>query len=310
MRRRTIFGSGLSHEQEFYGVPCANPDNNIHQLATHQQEWGDECWICLSSWADSLPWHRSGLDSARYNDDGALFTYLRLPDELKSKPRFSVTYNNVWNEPGVDGYISELFGIELGESKDPDSYPYYRLNRKEKPNVIIPVLRQRICYGPQIKDCPIFLEVIYKEFRREINWRGLDTVEDISTDDLKWLLRVIDLLHGKEGLGPFDDSISALDSLSAKARIRLKDFITAAERLAQNESKFSILKLCNNYGWRKGKAAQSRDLYYKFLSDIKSEGGAEKAEMADKVIREAFATAKKNKKVAGETTIETVNGAD
>ena|SRR5215208_5794012 len=134
MLRRREFG-GVAHDIEVYSVPCKNPEK--HKETTKVVQWGEECWMCITCWHDKLPWIRSALDERHYADDESLLTYLRLSKEDKSKPRFSVTYNNVWNVTGKDGYVSELFGIEMGESEKIESYPYYRLSRKAKPIAVL-----------------------------------------------------------------------------------------------------------------------------------------------------------------------------
>lgn len=198
MSIRHIFGKN-PHDIETYNIPCQDPEK--HQEYTYQEEWDAVCWYCHSKWYESLPWVRSSLETLRYDDDKALMSLLRVADDIQKKKRLTVVYRNCWEHLDADhqNYISELFGIEIGESKDPDSYPYWRLTKKASPNLIIPIIRHRICYEPQMKEYPIYLEIVYTGFHREINMHGFDSVEDLSMSDLKYLLRALDWLHDKDG---------------------------------------------------------------------------------------------------------------
>jgi hypothetical protein len=197
MRRRRTVG-GVQHDTEIYGVPCIEPEK--HKDSTKTQEWGDECWLCSVQWYDALPWVRSSLDALRYEDDEALLELLQVPEDARKKKRLTVAYRNCWGNLDADhqNYTCELFGIEMGESENPDSYPYWRLTQKATPNMIIPILRDRICYEPKIKECPIYLEVVYSGFKREITMHGLDSVEDLIASDLKYLLRARNWLCDKD----------------------------------------------------------------------------------------------------------------
>lgn len=197
MRRRRTVG-GVQHDTEIYGVPCLEPKK--HKDSTKTQEWGDECWLCSVQWYEALPWVRSALDALYYEDDEALMTLLQVTEDARKKRRLTVVYRNCWGslDANHQGYICELFGIETGESKNPDSYPYSRLTQKASPNLIIPIFRERICYEPQIRECPIYLEIVSSGYHREIQMHGLDSVEDISLSNLEYLFRVRDWLLDKE----------------------------------------------------------------------------------------------------------------
>jgi hypothetical protein len=77
---------------------------------------------------------------ARNYDDGALLTLLRIRDELRESPRWVVTFNNCWEDDNPD-YVIEWFGIEVGETEDIESYPYYRLKAAARDNqkMLIPL---------------------------------------------------------------------------------------------------------------------------------------------------------------------------
>lgn len=197
MAIRRVFGKVI-HDFETYGAACE--DSEKHKEWIRTQEWGKECGYCHTKWYESLPWARSSFETRRYDNDESLMSLLQIDDDARKKKRLSVVYRNCWEHMGAgyENYISELLGIETGELKDPDSYPYWRISKKAKPNLIIPVLRQRICYEPQMKECPVYLEIVYSGFNQQISIHGLNTVEDISMSHLNPILQARDWLVGKD----------------------------------------------------------------------------------------------------------------
>lgn len=196
-------GGRAPHDREIYGVPCKNPEK--HKDTTHTEDGVDECWYCVAQWYEALPWVRSSLDALRFDDDKALTALLRLPEDTQKKRRLTVVYKNCWEHlEDRQGYIAEVFCIEMGESKDPDSYPYWRVAQAARPNMMLPILRERICYEPQIKDCPIYLEVATSGFNRDLTMHGLDSIEDLSLSSLEPLLRVRDWLMDKDNNNELD----------------------------------------------------------------------------------------------------------
>ncbi|MEK6324711.1 MAG: hypothetical protein AABN33_23970 [Acidobacteriota bacterium] len=141
----------------------------------------------------------------RYDDDDGVLALLKVHNDVRKKNRRTVVYRDCWKEgdAGFEGYVCEFFGIEIGESKDADSYPYWRLTVKDKPSLIVPILRQRICYEPQITECPIYLEIIFQGFDYEIRFCGLDRDLDIKDQDLTPLLRARAFLFNQESLARY-----------------------------------------------------------------------------------------------------------
>jgi hypothetical protein len=141
----------------------------------------------------------------RYDNDDGVLALLKAADDVRKKNRRTIVYRNCWEQGGAgfEDYVCEFFGIEIGESKDPDSYPYWHLKVEDKPNLIVPILRQRICYEPQMTECPIYLEIIFQGFDRDIRLCGLDRDLEIQHQDLIPLLRARAFIFNQESLATY-----------------------------------------------------------------------------------------------------------
>lgn len=198
--RHAQFGR-VTHITEVFGdLPCKKPEQ--HQ---DYKTRDGECWLCNVNWRESLPWVRPALKQMRYDDDDAVLALLKVDDDLRKMNRRTVVYKDCWkqNGAGFEDYVCEFFGIEIGESKDPESYPYWHLTVKDKPNLIIPILRQRICYEPQMTKCPIYLEIVFQQSDYEIRFCGLDRDLEIKDKDLTPLLRARAFLFNQESLARY-----------------------------------------------------------------------------------------------------------
>lgn len=293
---------------ESYGIDCENREDEYHKNLTKPTEAGDECVICHGALLDKLPWKRPFGEASAYDDDDALLKLLRVPDDMYTKNRRTVVYAKCGPDKSNADYICEDFGIDIGEVEGIDSYPYWRISKKEKPNFLITLFRQRFCYtkhikpdNPQIAPCRIYLEVIRNGFRRDINLRGLDTVSNLTPEDIRPLMRLRAWLKSAS-----DGWELNMDNLPEKLRPKFKKLIEAAERLAQRDNpRFSILNLCNSYGGENSKR-QSRDIYYKFIRSVNAQSGPEIADRVERKIREAYDLARDNPRPKDESKSEVI----
>jgi hypothetical protein len=94
------------------------------------------------------------------NEDGALFAFVNSRKDVQQNYRYIVEIKDCWGDD-LKGYSCQLFGVDLEESGDPDSYPYWRiiLPDPKKANTIVHLLRYRICFEPQTANYPLYLEV-------------------------------------------------------------------------------------------------------------------------------------------------------
>jgi hypothetical protein len=198
--RHANYGEVIHITEVFGDLPCKDPERH-----KDYQTRDGECWYCAGKWRESLPWVRNGLKQMRYDDDGGVLALLKVPDDVRKKDRRTVVYKDCWKQDGVgfEDYVCEFFGIEIGDSKDPESYPFWHLTIEDKPNLIIPILRQRVCYEPQITECPIYLEIVFQKFDYEIRFCGLDRDLDITDQDLTPLLRARAFLFNQESLARY-----------------------------------------------------------------------------------------------------------
>ncbi|HYP25536.1 MAG TPA: hypothetical protein VE262_02365 [Blastocatellia bacterium] len=248
-------------------IPCDRPE--AHK-SYHKEKSG--CLVCKDFWYRSLPWVRS-FSSRHLDDDSGLLRFLNLPKDIRNEnARYSRVIKDFWIEYGKEweGYTCEHFGVELGEVDDPDSSPYLRIPIEDKPNLFIRLFRIRVCYEPQKVDCPLFLEVKLTGVRDyEISIKGLDADLDISTADVKYLMRAREFLLN---IDP-----EPLWGLQTKELItKLDGFKKAARQLGEEKIDFSKLNLCNWYGGRgEGKEAKykTRKPYYEFLKQVRAEAG-------------------------------------
>jgi hypothetical protein len=259
-----------SHSYEILAeIPCALPERH---KKWHRESWG--CLVCKDKWYRSLPWVSVGA-----KEDEALFSTLETSEadreDMRRKPRFSSEIKDYWIEHGEEwkGYTFEFYGIEIGESNNPDDYHFWRIKREAYPNLIIYQARMRICYEPQIKTLPIYLEIQYRGYNKQrISIEGLDARSEISMYDLRYLLKARDAYLGFEPQFGID---------SHDLQIKLNEFLEAAKRLGEKRLPFSVLSLCQWYGRQseeKPMLYKTRKPYYDFLKQVQAEEGEKKVE--------------------------------
>lgn len=258
--------------------PCKNPDR--HVIKDNKRR----CITCAQSWLKSLPWDSHSFHNRHRSNsiDDALLVQLGLKESLIKRTATVRDYISHYGE-SWRGYTCEYFGVEIGMSEDPDSYPYSRLVIEGVDrNFIILLLRERICYEPKNAECPVFLEILFQGFDYEVSIKGLSPRLEIGFTDLNPILRVREFAF--ENL--------ARTMKNPVLENKLQGFIMAAAKLGKNNERFSIPKLCKHYGQGKTAGYKSRDSYYSFLKVVGREEGSEMSERVAKRIHEAYEIAK------------------
>ncbi|MEK6409254.1 MAG: hypothetical protein AABN34_20200 [Acidobacteriota bacterium] len=175
-------------------ITVDHPGVECRQGGSHKNYHRPEgCSVCGYAWVASLPFYRP-----YQREDELLKVEHGISDEVEW---YKKIVRDPWGSEGKEwsGYIVEYFGPKLKEMDTPDDYLFWRIEDEQKPNVIIPLLRTRVCYDPQKKNIPIFLEFRYRGLVTSAI-RGMDSDLEIDARQLG------DLLHVRSRLLGFDSA--------------------------------------------------------------------------------------------------------
>jgi len=150
-----------------------------HRVLYHEPSGA--CLTCAYEWLSSLPFYRF----YEHEDDS-----LRVKFGIAENVEWYKKIIKDWDSEELRGYTVEFFGPNRGEIEDPDGYPYLRILDEQNPKLLIQLLRTRVCYEPQQRDTPIFLELLYEGFRVTSAIKGMNSNIEIGTQELEPLLRV------------------------------------------------------------------------------------------------------------------------
>jgi hypothetical protein len=272
------------YRRAIFGVPCQDPERDKEYLRRNEVTQRDECWSCDMDFERTLPWKRGRTDKTHY--DATQILLMKVREELRENVRHVVTYYDSW-EDDYPGYAIEWFGIEEGEFEDLDSYPYHRLVIGENPKLLVPILRERICHIPSMRDIPVYIEILNYGFDYDLKLCGLDPRVDMTLLDLKPMIKARDIYFNRPWMG--------LPLHNRKLWDRWKGFVRAAETLGSRGEGFTISNLCKYYNG--DQEYKSRDIYDGFLKAIEEEelDGEELSKEAAKKIRIAYDLARYEK---------------
>lgn len=224
----------VTYEASTFGVPCKNPEKHkdIGQWNEYTEQY--ECWQCNSTFERALPWNKGKFGTSPDGRDEATFALKGIGEELRNSKRRYVTYSDCWAE-NHPGYAIEWFGIDMGEHEDIESYQYERLVISEKPKLLVPILRERICHEPTMREAPVYLEIISYGSEYDVSIQGLDPRLDMTPLDLIPIIKARDIHFNRPPMG--------LALRNPKLWDTWKGFIKAAETLGSKGEPFSIPNL-------------------------------------------------------------------
>jgi hypothetical protein len=268
------------YRKAIFGVPCKDPERDKEYMRRNEVTGQNECLICDMDFEGTLPWKHGRIgrtDETHY--DATQMLLMKVRQELREKVRHVVTYYDCWEED-YPGYVIEWFGIEEGEFEDLNSYPYHRLVIGENPRLLVPILRERICYIPSMRDIPVYMEILNYGFDYDMKLCGLDPRVDMTLLDLRPMIKARDIYFNRPWMG--------LPLHNRKLWDRWKEFVRAAETLGSKGEKFTIPNLCKYY--KSDQEYKSTDIFDDFLKAIEEEevDGEELSKEAEKRIRMAY----------------------